>query len=404
MKDSLGTISAIVTMVTSMMGTGINFMPFAFQNVGYVRGIILINIVGLLTFFSLYIISIAARMYKDGVPTYSLLAAHISKYLKILVDVSTFASCFGSNIFFYRYLVGLVQKLIVSFFGYADISSEMGRKMIAAGMFVPFCALSLKKNLSNLKVSSYITVISVSYLALMMVGYCMFIGDVCSEEPIKMHGSNFSSGISYFILALACQANMVKTYTELEVRTISSIVKVTLAASLFGTLIYGTVGLCGYIVFGDTIKGSVIDLLIDPNSNINVYLQNHTVDSYGISSKAACLGAIMVLFGAFPMQMNPMCEILLSYIVKDNANADMLWKKVIYIVMAVFLVLALMKDLNIDTILQFVSITAINLTSFTYPSIYYLFAKKKMNVTTILAGLMGIGSIASMVYMTLDIL
>ncbi|KAM0672012.1 hypothetical protein OCOL_001070 [Ordospora colligata] len=404
MKDSLGTISAVVTMVTSMMGTGINFMPVAFQNVGYVRGIILINFVGFLTFFSLFAISVAARMSKDSVPTYSSLASHISKYLKILVDVSTFVSCFGSNIFFYRYLAGLIQKVIVSFFGYADISSEMGRKAIVIAMLVPFCLLSLKKNLSSLKISSYITVLSVSYLALLMVAYCVFIGDTCSDELIKMHGPNFSSGISYFILALSCQANMVKTYTELEVQTVGSIVKVALGASLFGTLIYGTVGLCGYIVFGDSIRGSVIDLLIDPSSNINIYLKKHTIDSYAISSKIACFGAIMVLFGAFPMQMNPMCEIILSYMAKDSRNVDMLWKRVIYVVMAAFLLLALMKDLNIDTILQFVSITAINLTSFTYPSIYYLFAKKNVSITTILAGVMGIGSIVSMVYMTLDIL
>ncbi|ADM11406.1 amino acid permease [Encephalitozoon intestinalis ATCC 50506] len=401
MKGGLSVTSAIVTMVTSMMGTGINYMPYAFKSVGYIRGILLINGVGILTFFSLYAISIAANRSKEQNPTYSSLSTHISKALKILVDMSIFSSCFGVNIVFYRYLAELIT-IMVPIGKYVD--PEIGRKIVIGALSIPFLLLSLQKNLSNLKVTSYITVASVSYLAVLMGIYCLFIGGKSAEEPMQRFGSNFSGGISCFMFALSCQANMVKTYTEMEHKSPSNIIKVAMGASLIGTLIYGSVGLCGYAVFGDTIKGSIIDILISPESSINLYLMRNTIDKYALSSKMACIGAMLVLFGAFPVQMNPLVGIPLSYFAREGSNEDAVRRKVVSVLMILFLSLSLLEDLNIDTILQMVGATAVNLVSFTYPFIYYLYFRSKVDFMSGLALFGIIGSIASMIYMSYNIM
>ncbi|KMV66322.1 amino acid permease [Encephalitozoon cuniculi EcunIII-L] len=401
MKNGLSVTSAIVTMVTSMMGTGINYMPYAFKSVGYVRGILLINIVGVLTFFSLYAISIAANKSKEPNPTYSSLSSQISKPFKTLVDMSIFSGCFGVNVVFYRYLA----ELITMMFPIGEyVDPEIGRKMVVVALAVPFLLLSLQKNLSNLKVTSYITVASVSYLAMLMVVYCLFIGGSCADEPIQRFGSEFSSGVSCFILALSCQANMVKTYTELEHKSVGNIVKVAVGASFFGTLIYGSVGLCGYIVLGHSIKSSIIDILINPKSNINVYLMSHTIDKYAVSSRIACFGAMLVLFGGFPVQMNPLAGMSLGYFMKEGSNEDIVRRKVVCVMMSMFLVLGLIKELNIDTILKMIGATAVNLVSFTYPCIYYLHFSKKMDLMSGMAAVFGVGSLVSMVYMSYNIL
>ncbi|KAG5859931.1 amino acid permease [Encephalitozoon hellem] len=401
MKSGLSVTSAIVTMVTSMMGTGINYMPYAFKSVGYIRGILLINSVGILTFFSLYAISIAANRSKDPSPTYPSLSTRISKYLKVLVDMSIFSSCFGVNIVFYRYLTELIMMMLpVDTY----VEYEVGRKIIIGVLAIPFLLLSLKKDLSSLKVTSYITVASVTYLAVLMGGYCLFIGGKCAEEPIQRFGSNFSKGISCFMLALSCQANMVKTYTELEHKSPGNIIKVAMGASFFGTLIYGSVGLCGYIVFGHSIRSSIIDILVDPKSNINAYLMNNTIDKYALSSRIACIGAMLVLFGAFPVQMNPLVGIPLSYFVREGRDASATRKKVVFILMLIFLSLGMIEKLNIDTVLQMVGATAINLVSFTYPSIYYLYFRKRMDLMSVLSVAVCIGSILSMVYMSYNII
>lgn len=401
MKGGLSVTSAIVTMVTSMMGTGINYMPYAFKSVGYIRGILLINGVGILTFFSLYAISIAANRSKDPSPTYSSLSTRISKYLKVLVDISIFSSCFGVNVVFYRYLAGLIMVML-PVNRYVDL--EVGRKIVVGVLAVPFLLLSLKKDLSSLKVTSYITVASVTYLAMLMGNYWLFIGERCVEEPAQKFGSQFSSGISCFMLALSCQANMVKTYTELEHKSSGNIIKVAMGASFLGTLIYGSVGLCGYFVFGNTIKSSIIDILIDPKAGINTYLVNSTIDKYALSSKIACIGAMLVLFGAFPVQMNPLVGIPLSYFMQEGRNIDVIRKKVVFVLMPMFLFLGMMEKLNIDTVLQMVGATAINLVSFTYPSIYYLYFRKRMDLMSILSVAVIIGSILSMIYMSYNII
>jgi len=403
MKGGLTVSSAIVTMVTSMMGTGINYMPCAFKFIGYVLGVSFILLIGALTFFSLYAVSIAASKSSDPNPSYSSLSIPISKMFKIIVDVSIFSSCFGANISFYRYLGKLILKMfpmIVTYIG----NEEMSRKIVVSILAIPFFFLAAQKNLSNLKITSYITVISVTYLAILMVTYCTFIGGSCATEAIKPFESRISDGVPFFILAMACQANMVKVYTELEHKSTQNIIKVSLGAALFGTLIYGLVGMCGYVVFGHSIDTTIIDSLIDSKSSINVYLMEKTFDKYAISSRAACIGAMLVLFGGFPVQLNPIAGILVSYFIRDKADEGGLRPKVTLVLMSILLGLALVEDINIDTLLKLVSSTAVNLSSFLYPSIYYIYYSRKRDAMNILSLLVGIMSIVAMFYMTYNIL
>lgn len=392
-----------------MMGTGINYMPCAFKHVGYAQGALLIAVVGFFTGFALYAISIAASKSKVPNPTYSTLAIQISSLLKVLVDVSIFSACFGTNLVFYRSLA----RLICDMFPLKDyVSDEMGRKIVIVALGVPFLLLSLQKNLSSLKITSYITVISVSYLAVLMITYSLVIGSECAGGPIQNVSDGFSSGISYFILALSCQSNMVKVYTELENPSAGNIIKISIGAAFLGTLIYGIVGLCGYVVFGDNLKDfnsgrdrSVIDLMIRPNFILNEYLREHTFDKYALTPKFACIGAMLVLFGAFPVMMNPLCGITLSYFSREGAaNENRIRTMIVAILIMVFMGLGLVEEFDIEKALQIIGATAVNMISFLYPAIYYFCSKKRMDIMACFSAVLAIGSIVAMTYMTYNIM
>lgn len=407
MKGELSVGAGIVTMITSMMGMGINFMPCAFRyvDIGYgcVSGIIFIAMVGVFTFFSLYLISIAASRSKNPVPSYSSLSASISRILKVMVDVSVFCCCFGTNISFYRYLADLILDVFPGLVTVA-YGREIARKIVVSTLAIPFFFLAAQKNLSNLKITSYITVASVAYLVVLMGAYSIFIGEKCARNPIGKMEPKISDGVPYFILGMACQTNMVKVYTELENKSKQSIFKVAFGAAFFGTLIYGLVGVCGYIVFGRSVDSSIIDSLIDLESPINKYLVTNTFDKYALTSRAACIGAMLVLFGGFPVQLNPISGILVSYFSGENSNESRMRVRMTFILIVALLSLALIENFNIDTVLKLVSATAINLISFFYPPVYYIYSGGKADVMVILSGLMAAMSVGTMCYMTYNIL
>lgn len=406
MKEGLSTTSAVVTMVTSMMGAGINFMPEAFKNMdtgyGYISGLLAIALIGLLTFFSLYAVGYTASRSKDPNPTYSSLSAPISRAFKVLVDFSVFTCCFGANFSFYRYFAQLVLMLFPEVVAYIRNDYELARKVVVSTFAIPFFLLGCKKNLSGLKITSYITVAAVMYLAVLMVTYSLAIGDKIAPKGV-MPAPDFSNAIPYFVLAMACQANMVKVFTELEHKSLKSIAKVALGTSVFGTLVYGLVGMCGYIVFGLSADRSIIDYLIDKNSAINVYLANNTFDKHAVSSRIAAVGAMLVLFGGFPVQLNPLSGIVMNYL-RPSDNPERLRIRTVFVLMVSLLALVL-ATANIDTstVLKLIGATSINLSSFLYPAVYYIHAKGKMDVMTALAGAMGVLSIVAMFYMTYNI-
>lgn len=408
MEEGLTVVSGIVMMGTSMMGTGINYMPCAFNYVdsghGCLEGALTVVGIGVLTFFSLCAVATAASRSKDPSPTYSSIASPMSRAFRMLVDISVFSCCFGANVAFYRNLGELVPKLFPFIERYIG-NKEVARKMVVSVLAIPFFILGSKKNLSNLKITSYITVASVVYLAVLMVGYSVLIGGEVAEPPCEGFEPDVSKGIPYLILGMACQANMVKVYSELRYKSIANIVKIALGTAIFGTLIYGLVGMCGYIVFGRGVTTTIIESLIDPESPINRYLRENTLDKYALTSRAACVGAILVLFGAFPIQLNPLSGILVDYFKGVGDNRNMLRIGMAFLLVMSLLSFALVEDINTDTVLGLVGATSVNLTSFLYPFIYYIhYREKKASIMSVLAGAVGAMSIVAMFYMSYNIL
>ncbi|EQB60888.1 amino acid permease [Vairimorpha apis BRL 01] len=307
--SNLSTFSAISLLVSTMMGTGITFMPFAFRYMGYIGSWTMLIYVGFCTFFSLLAISSVVKEKQDDSCSYASLAKEVSSFESL------------------------------------NENRETSRK-IAAILFAPILLyLSLKKQLVQLKFSGWVSFLSVSFLALLTITYSILIGNKAYNSTFNQFNSGYKLAIPFFFPSMVCEPSMISVCRKLNNKSKINIVFISLMTSICGIFIYGLVGHCGYIVFGECIKSTIIDELADMNSTLNIYVRNNTFDKYNILSRLSVYSMICVLVCGFPISMVPITDMFMTYFSKGRSR-----NSVILTLFFSCLILVFIEKLNIKTI------------------------------------------------------
>ncbi|EQB61729.1 amino acid permease [Vairimorpha apis BRL 01] len=222
---------------------------------------------------------------------------------------------------------------------------ETSRK-IAAILFAPILLyLSLKKQLVQLKFSGWVSFLSVSFLALLTITYSILIGNKAYNSTFNQFNSGYKLAIPFFFPSMVCEPSMISVCRKLNNKSKINIVFISLMTSICGIFIYGLVGHCGYIVFGECIKSTIIDELADMNSTLNIYVRNNTFDKYNILSRLSVYSMICVLVCGFPISMVPITDMFMTYFSKGRSR-----NSVILTLFFSCLILVFIEKLNIKTI------------------------------------------------------
>ncbi|CAD26533.2 putative AMINOACID TRANSPORTER [Encephalitozoon cuniculi GB-M1] len=399
MSKLLTEYSAIVVMITSMMGASIYFTPVAFRFVGYVYGWGVIFLISSLTSFSLYCISYSAMKMPVG-QTYSSLGVCISPRFKHVLDAFVIVNSLTANVCLYRYLSDLI---VVAFPMLLPIwpDPETVRKGIVVILLIPFFILSSHKNLSSLKYVSLAMIISIVYFIFLLVFYNLLFYPGRSSYEATSLANGFSFSIPIFITAMACQSNMVKVLNEMSSNSIGKIRFVSICCGIGGGLIYGSIGHLGYSLFGNRLNGDLLKVLADRDSLINIQL-SHTIDRYLLSSRAAVYGCILIFVGSFPMQLNPLVTTILSVLPPGRRTDGTRIFLMTALILLCFL-LALVKDLSADLVISIAGATVTNFISFFFPFAFFISVRKEYAVSTVLGALCMIACLFSSVYMLVNI-
>lgn len=374
MVRELTNSEAIVSMVTTMMGTGVTFMPYAFKSAGYIMGTLFIIFNGMITFFSCYCISYAAKHSKKDNPTYSGLATGISRSMGYVVNISIFFNGYLAGINFYRYLTDLIIRNS-EYIRNISNNDENSRKVLVFILAGPFFYLLLKKKLSGLVIISYLSVMSISYLTFLMI-YLYFSLESRINGEIRPFNSSFGEGIPFFISSMVCQANMVRVYNEMKSKSHRDIIVVSLGAAVGGVLINGLTGLFGYLALGESIKDEVLTMLSNRDSSVNVFIRKGW-DKNNIMSKMAVYGMMVVLFCGYPMQIAPVVEMLFK-LLPETKRTEVNRKLIIVTLFLICISLTLVKALYPKTIKKFCGAVFSNPVAFVYPFVYYLSVKRNI--------------------------
>ncbi|KAF9763745.1 Vacuolar amino acid transporter 6 [Nosema granulosis] len=405
MTSKLTVTTATITIITSMLGAGINFMPSAFESIGYIYAGFLMVFITLLTFFSLYAVSFAASKQKNTKNmTYSSIGYDKSYILGFSVDMSIVLSQFLVGLAFFNYVI----ELAVLFS--SGLSKDDGdpkykyyKLLFMSAIGAVFYMLSLKKDLSSLRFTSYAGVGSVMYLLCLMTFFNFFIKDKVCVGELKSKNNDYSSGVSKIILAMCCQVNMVKVYMEMEPKSTKNILIVSMVSALVGGVIYSAVGYFGYKVLGDeVIKQDLIKLFCKESSSINVFLANEYPKIKFLPS-IAIVGAMVVLLGSFPLQLNPAAATIVKLFANER-NAEKVRITSVTVMCGSMFLINLYPGLSLDVLLNIVGAIFNNALSFFFPCMYYILSCKKTGPITILSGFIIIFSVLAGSYILYNII
>ncbi|EJW01497.1 hypothetical protein EDEG_03921 [Edhazardia aedis USNM 41457] len=423
MTSGLDTFPAIIVMVTSTLGCGVIFLPKAFKDIGGYYGPALLCVMGCVSLLTLFAINFASYKHlkskseKSKIPqetdekvsekkgeeemTYYSVAKTHSVVLALAIDISIIVQSLGCCV---TYVLSL-QQWTYMLFGFKKYE-WIPKILFVAVLFV----LAAQKSLSSLRYVSYLSVLSVIYLMLMLLFYSVYYkGDMVdfatSSNAAKGEKAGLHDSLASLIFALNCHQSIVGVFRELKHRTLGNINKIALFATIICSLIYLTIGQCGYVVGDDYILKDILSLFIDSQYSHYKFIKEKTFDRYLVLPRIATCGFLTVMLCAFPMQQHPARDSTLNIIkmfcdLKDATEKKLYYYKVIITGIACIFIGAVSCFIqSASTVVGFIGATATNGIMIIFPTILYALTERKLNIKTIISLIVASLGVALSIYL-----
>ncbi|CAN3355723.1 vacuolar amino acid transporter 6 [Diutina catenulata] len=289
--------SGTINLLNTIIGAGILAMPYGLKCNGIVFGVILIAWSAFTSSFGLYLQNkVAKYTHQTGAVSYFSLAQLTYPHFSILFDSAISIKCFGVGVS-YLVVIGDLMPKIMDSVG-VDTPILLHRNFwITIFMVVLVAPLSFLKKLDSLKYTSVIALVSIVYLACLVITHYV-LGDVPVEnldidyvgpKSIRQTLSSFP----IFVFAYTCHQNMFAIINELkpsesagsQTRQSNLIIRNAISTACFS---YILVGVIGYLTFGNSVNANIITMY--PNS---------------VSSLIGRICIVIMVALSFPLQCHP---------------------------------------------------------------------------------------------------
>lgn len=380
MTKKLSIIPAILLVINNMLGSGINYMPAAFMNSGYLFSWIFLFGISVLTALSIIAIIISSKNYGPN-PSYSQLGSKYSEKFKYFIEFCLIFSSIFTGIAFQKYITNLIVALIPNYYK-DDSTIYFLEVLVTLSMSIILFFIVQIKRIADLKFFSYLSVTCVVSL-IALLSFCNIYLSEYLSMPIGSNiiTYNYTFSISYFIFALCCQSNMVELYGSLKNKKMVGILIVSICAPLFGFIINGFAGFLGYRLIGNLIGDQdIIKIFADNSSHINQYLEEKCVFLW-YALKIQSFFAILVLVSGFPMQVAPAIASLKRFFEYENPLDSNIHR--FFATLVIFFITAFncIPNINPGKVLELLSITSDNFISFLFPFLFLLIHMKNRSKT-----------------------
>lgn len=241
--------SSSISLMKTIIGAGLLSIPLAFSTDGIIFGIILIIIAASTSGYGLFLQAYCSKYVAAGHATFFNLSQISYPKLAIVFDLAIAIQCFGCAI---SYLV-LIGDLMPTIIPITRMVSILGSALV----IVP---LSFLHNLDSLKYSSILGLFAILYLAVIVIGHYL-VGDIPASGHVSLLPPNFwqiPSTFSIIVFAYTGHQNMFLIINEAKDKSLTGLSKLVYFAIFVSTLLFVSVGLAGYLTFGDTVHGNII--------------------------------------------------------------------------------------------------------------------------------------------------
>lgn len=366
---------AFMNMTNSILGAGIIGQPFAFRNSGLVGGIVVMFLLAWLIDWTLRLIVINANMsrtrsYQDTV-NYC-----FGKYGKILLLVSISSFAYGGCMAFCVIIGDTIPHVLKAFIprSVTGPDSIIGWLFHRNAIIVIFTTcisypLSLNKDISKLAKASGFALLGMLIIVVLTVARSPFIdpslkSGLSGSEWLVNH--NLFQGISVISFALVCHHNIIFIYNSMKNASIEKFSKLTHIVVSVSTVCCLIMGINGFLTFGDTTKGNI--------------LNNFKGDDNWINVARFCFGLNMLT--TFPLEIFVVRDVLKEIVVaskegsEDGSTAHLELTNKQHFFITSFLVFTSMSvslfTCNLGIILELIGATSASLMAYIIPPLCYL--------------------------------
>jgi amino acid permease len=381
MAGKLSNVASTLTIVSSTLGTGILLMPSAFCDLGYVLGSIIIALVGLVTFFSLYSLVYAAKSISSEKSTsYPDIAAYFSSKLSVLVNMSLIGSSIGCMIFFSRQFA-LNGALFLKNFEMFEKYEKETLRLVMLAIIVAICvSFFMLDSLNSLSFISYIGIFSAVYYVAMLAYYAYTVGKPMAE--LKMTNNGYSRGLGRLVFALHCQFSFLSIYDEMESQTLRSVCISSGAGALLAVLLYGFAGIIGYKAVGNSVGNlDMVSIFLDQKCEFMRLIKDKCAGwAYSIAPNVIIVSFMFIFFGAAVFSAFPIIPIIQTGMSKGEKPMK---RSTVALSLGLMMVVSGFTEKFFDSILDFIAAVFTNPLSFVFPSIFMMMVSPKGSFNSI---------------------
>ncbi|ORX87659.1 hypothetical protein BCR32DRAFT_289145 [Anaeromyces robustus] len=294
--------SSILSLSNTMIGTGILSLPFTISNTGLTFGIILFILSGYITKLSLCMYIDIAKIIAPN--KYDIKISALSEMINmpkwgVFINIIIIFNCFGTAtsllIASSDFILSLFKNLLSS--DYTGILLD--KRFWITMEIIIILPIIFRKTLASLKFFSFFSIISISYLTIAII-FSYFrltrekpedfdpisqpqpqpqspLQSILEDPSSPTSTSNIIQqcmkkfmAISIIIFAYGCQQNIFPIYSELKPSNRPYISHIIFNAVFFCTIVYLTIGYCGYATFGDKVQSNVLNNYENSDILINI--------------------------------------------------------------------------------------------------------------------------------------
>ncbi|ODV86874.1 hypothetical protein CANARDRAFT_6444 [[Candida] arabinofermentans NRRL YB-2248] len=259
MTTGASVTSSVINTLNTIIGSGILVLPYAFKTDSILLGLIILLIASITNSFGLYLQGVSSKFLKEGEATFFTVCLITYPNLSLIFDFAIALQCFGVDVS-YLVLTGDLMPLILPISNMTIEQMRLFYILISLIITLPLCCM---KKLDSLKYASVISLAAIGYLCI-LVHYHFFEslinpggvrGDISLYKP-QGFKAVFKT-LAIVVLAYTCP-NQFSIISELENPTMKRISKIIIISSILTTCLFVSMGLSGYLTFGDLINGNII--------------------------------------------------------------------------------------------------------------------------------------------------
>ena len=373
-------LSCYINLTSTILGAGMLGLPYAYANMGWILGTLLIIVCGTAATFALYFLAVCAK--KTDLPSsfYTVAKVAAPQY-SFIIDAIIAIKCFGVAT---SYLVVIGDLMPLSIHNMFPDSPSWHQRNVWVGLgFCIVAPLACLRSLDSLRWTSGLSGFFLFFLLTLVVAYAM--PDISGYDPclgetyLDSTGSSESSSchghrdwllvtpsafhvMPIFVFGYACQQNTFSIVNELQNPTIERITSVCVASTSTAIVVYIVMASAGYLAYGDTVKSNI---LISYPDNV-------------ITSAARVFVSLVVAFH-FPLQAHPARRSVLSLLTywldggQENGNLVVYYTRYA-VTTVVFLACSLAIALTVSDLglmLSLVGATGSTMISYVLPGWFY---------------------------------